>query len=139
MPTKRLIKRLEELCKEYGIKLHVTPEAYRSKASFIDRDCLYEYGEKPKSKEFSGKRTTRDQYKTKDGRKVHADLNAAGNILRKVIYAQELSRTRIIKLLRAIDGVLTAPKRYDIFGNMKKKYRKQTSRRMVLTDLVTSA
>ncbi|MEM6403195.1 MAG: transposase [Cyanobacteria bacterium P01_D01_bin.116] len=47
MPTARLIKRLEELSKEYGIKFIVTTEEYTSKASFIDNDELHQYGEKP--------------------------------------------------------------------------------------------
>ena len=47
MPTAKLIKRLGELCDENGIRLHVTSEEYTSKASFIDQDKLYQYGEKP--------------------------------------------------------------------------------------------
>ncbi|MEM7716260.1 MAG: hypothetical protein AAF349_22250, partial [Cyanobacteria bacterium P01_A01_bin.68] len=44
MPTARLIKRLGELCDEYGIKLIVTSEEYTSKASFKHLADLPKYG-----------------------------------------------------------------------------------------------
>ncbi len=135
MPTARLIKRLEELCKEYGIILHVISEEYTSKASFLDRDKLHNYGEKPVTWKPSGKRITRDQYRSKSGLIVHADINAAANILRRLFkFLTKMPNVKKHKILKKLDGVLTDPKRYDIFMNMKKKYRKQTSRRTVLTD-----
>lgn len=139
MPTARLVKRLGELCSEYGIKLHIISEEYTSKASFLDRDVLHKLGEKPLTWKPSGKRINRDQYRTKSGIIVHADINAAANILRKVLSLVGSARTKIKFFLKLIDGVLTAPKRYDIFVNMKRKYRKQTSRRTVSTDLMTSS
>ncbi len=121
MPTKRLIERLQELCKEYGIKFHVTSEEYTSKASFIDRDCLPQYGVKPKDWKPSGKRTTRDLYRSKEGKVINADLNAAGNILRKVIHKSEiLPKIWIKRYLSKIDGALTNPAKYDVFRNLKK-------------------
>ncbi len=120
MPTRRLIDRLQELCKEYGISFHLTSEEYTSKASFIDRDRLPKYGAKPSSWKPSGKRTTRDLYRTKDGLITHADLNAAGNILRKVIFDSPFSRTSIVRQLNKIDGALTNPAKYDVFRNLKK-------------------
>lgn len=139
MPTARLIRRLGELCSEYGIKLHIISEEYTSKASFLDRDELHKLGEKPLTWKPSGKRINRGQYLSKSGLIVHADINAAANILRKMLALIGATMTKIQLFLKRIDGVLTAPKRYDIFVNMKKKYRKQTSQRTVSTDLVTSA
>lgn len=139
MPTARLIKRLEELVKEYGIRLHVISEEYTSKASFIDRDNLYKLGEKPLTWKPSGKRINRDEYRTKSGLTVHADINGAGNILRRLLSILSIPRTKVNLFLKRIDRVMIAPKRYDIFCNMKKKYRKQTSLRTVLTSVVTSA
>ncbi|MGB3656012.1 MAG: transposase [Rivularia sp. (in: cyanobacteria)] len=140
MPTARLIKRLEELSKEYGIKFIVTTEEYTSKASFVDDDVLHRYGEKPKEWKPSGKRISRDEYRTKDGRIIHADLNAAGNILRKVfdqVFSYRLRGKIQLELIKR--DALTHPKRYSIFQNLKKKYRKQTSRRMASASVATSA
>ncbi|MEM6755351.1 MAG: transposase [Cyanobacteria bacterium P01_C01_bin.38] len=129
MPTARLIKRLEELSKEYGIKFIVTTEEYTSKASFVDNDELHQYGAKPAEWKPSGKRISRDEYRTKNGNVIHADLNAAGNILRKVFDQVFPHRFQGKIRLEAIKrGALTRPKRYDVFKNLKKKYRKKTLR-----------
>ncbi|MDJ0797282.1 MAG: transposase [Calothrix sp. MO_167.B12] len=130
MPTKRLIERLKQLCEEYGVRFHVTSEEYTSKASFVDRDDLHQYGEKPKEWKPSGRRISRDVYRTKEGLLIHADLNAAANILRKVadqIFPNRLRRKIHFEMIKR--GALTCPKRYDIFRNLKKKYRKQTTSR----------
>lgn len=124
MPTARLIKRLGELCPEYGIRLIVTSEEYTSKASFVDRDVLHKYGEKPAEWKPSGRRTSRDVYRTKAGKEIHADINAAANILRKV--ADQIFSSRGFRKQLAFSkmrGALTDPKRYDIFINLKKGYR----------------
>ncbi|MEM6754609.1 MAG: transposase [Cyanobacteria bacterium P01_C01_bin.38] len=138
MPTARLIKRLEELSKEYGIKLHVISEEYTSKASFLDRDELHNLGEKPLAWKSSGKRTTRDTYRTKSGLIVHADINAAANILRRFFKLNQISKLKATVLFKKLDGVLTDPKRYSIFKNLKRKYRKQTLRSASLDHVVTT-
>jgi hypothetical protein len=76
----------------------------------------------------TGKRINRDVYCTKDGLLIHADLNAASNILRKVA-DRIFSNSGIAKLAFEIikRGALTHPKRYDIFINLKRSYRKQTT------------
>ncbi|WP_293103032.1 transposase [Moorena sp. SIOASIH] len=73
IPTGRLIERLKQLCPEYGIKLTITEEAYTSKASYLDGDCLYFHGEKPKGWFPSGKRVKRGLYKTSSGWLINAD------------------------------------------------------------------
>ncbi|MEO1378069.1 MAG: zinc ribbon domain-containing protein [Cyanobacteria bacterium J06635_10] len=140
MPTARLIKRLEELCPEYGIRLFKTSEEYTSKASFVDNDELHQYGAKPAEWKPSGKRISRDMYRTKSGQLIHADINAACNILRKVadqIFSQPLTALIAYELIKR--GALTDPKRYDIFQNLKKKYRKQTLLPVSLDHVVASA
>ncbi|MEO1373534.1 MAG: zinc ribbon domain-containing protein [Cyanobacteria bacterium J06635_10] len=125
MPTARLIKRLSELCPEYGIRLIMTSEEYTSKASFVDRDVLHKYGEKPAEWKPSGRRISRDLYKTFAGKEIHADINAAANILRKVA-DQVFGRNTFKKEVaysRIRSGALTDPKRYDIFKNLRKEYR----------------
>ncbi|MGD1912274.1 MAG: RNA-guided endonuclease InsQ/TnpB family protein [Rivularia sp. (in: cyanobacteria)] len=125
MPTARLIKRLSELCPEYGIRFIVTSEEYTSKASFVDQDVLHQYGEKPAEWKPSGRRISRDVYKTSSGKEIHADINAAANILRKVadrvFGSNTFKREAAYSSIRS--GALTDPKRYDIFKNLKKGYR----------------
>lgn len=126
MPTARLIKRLGELCREYGIRFIVTSEEYTSKASFVDKDELHQYGEKPAEWKPSGRRISRDVYRTKAGKEIHADINAAANILRKVadqVFGRNtFKREAAYSFIRT--GALTDPKRYDIFKNLRKGYRK---------------
>jgi putative transposase len=69
-----------------GIQIEVTEESYTSQSSFVDLDPIPTY--QPNDEEehlFSGKRIGRRNrlYRTKDGRKICADVNGAYNILRK--------------------------------------------------------
>ncbi|MGK7873713.1 MAG: RNA-guided endonuclease TnpB family protein, partial [Xenococcaceae cyanobacterium] len=57
-------------------------------------------------------------YKTAKGFLINADCNGAVNILRKV--AKQLG----ISLVEVGRGALTLPKRYSLFANLSKKYRK---------------
>ncbi|MEG4855299.1 transposase [Microcoleus sp. B5-D4] len=84
MPLGKLKDRLKQLCNLHGIKFTETEEAYTPKASFIDGDSLPKYGEKPSGWKASGKRIKRGLYCSADGTIINADLNGAGNILRKV-------------------------------------------------------
>jgi putative transposase len=69
-----------------GITVEVTEESYTSKASFLDLDPIPTYKPNDETEHaFSGKRIGRRNrlYRTKDGRKICADVNGAYNILRK--------------------------------------------------------
>ena len=55
-------------------------EAYSSQASFLDRDELPSYGEKPDGWRPSGKRVKRGLYQTAKGWLVNAEANAAANL-----------------------------------------------------------
>ncbi|MEO1561207.1 MAG: zinc ribbon domain-containing protein, partial [Cyanobacteria bacterium J06632_19] len=135
-----LIKRFQELCPEYGIKLFVTSEEYTSKASFIDNDDLPEYGAKPTEWKPSGKRINRDVYRTKNGQHIHADINAAANILRKVadqLFSMPKRAKNPYEIIK--NRALTDPKRYDVFKNLRKKYRKQASRNGFINRVATTA
>ena len=68
----------------HGIKVIVTEESYTSKASFLDNDEIPVYGKNDTKKSFSGKRIKRGLYRTTDGTTINADVNGAGNIMRKV-------------------------------------------------------
>jgi putative transposase len=60
-----------------------TEESYTSKASFIDRDFLPTFGEKPEGWKESGKRVKRGLYRTAQGYLINADCNGAANMGRK--------------------------------------------------------
>jgi putative transposase len=86
LPYSLLIKMVTYKAERLGIEVIEQEESYTSQASLIDMDLLptFNQGEKIK-KNFSGKRITRGQYLTKEKTILHADVNAGGNIVRKVV------------------------------------------------------
>jgi len=124
IPTAKLKNRIEQLCLEYGIKFVETEESYTSKASFLDKDELPKYGEKPKEWKPSGKRVKRGLYLPKKQKAINADCNGAANILKKVSIQLGIS---LVKVCRAF---LTTPKRYFLHENLCKKYRKRVEQFM---------
>lgn len=82
IPHQRLIEMIMYKAAEKGIKVELTEEAYTSKASFLDNDPLPKHGDKGKF-HFSGKRIHRGLYESMKGF-IHADVNGAANIMRKV-------------------------------------------------------
>src|SRR5215469_13295549 len=86
IPHARFIEMLTYKAALVGIQVEVQEESYTSQASFVDLDPLPTY--KPNDDTeyiFSGKRIGRRNrlYRTKDGRKICADVNGSYNILRK--------------------------------------------------------
>ena len=83
-PGQGLVEMLTDKARLVGIEVIVVEESYTSKASFLDLDVLPTYdpqqSEKPR---FSGKRERRGLYRAANGRRIHADVNASYNILRK--------------------------------------------------------
>ena len=68
-----------------GIEVIFTEESYTSKASFFGKDELPIYGQgQTDNYKFSGRRISRGLYKDSKGNLWNADLNGAGNIMRKV-------------------------------------------------------
>ncbi len=99
MPIGILRNQLKYRCEREGIQYLETEESYTSKSSFLDQDILPKYEEGkhsfldqdilPKYEEgkhyaFSGKRTSRGKYRSKDGFVIIADLNGAANNGRKL-------------------------------------------------------
>ena len=82
IPHTKLISQLLYKGVMNGIEVIVTEESYTSKASFFDKDELPIYGESDNHK-FSGKRIKRGLYRDSKGNLWNADLNGAGNIMRK--------------------------------------------------------
>jgi len=86
IPHARLIDMLAYKAALVGIQVEVREESYTSKASFLDLDPIPDYRPNDDTEHvFSGKRIGRRKrlYRTKDGRKICADINGAYNILRK--------------------------------------------------------
>jgi putative transposase len=86
IPHARFIDMLTYKAELVGIQVEVREESYTSKASFVDLDPIPTY--KPNDETeyiFSGKRIGRRNrlYRTKNGRKICADVNGSYNILRK--------------------------------------------------------
>jgi putative transposase len=85
IPHARFIAMLTYKAELVGITVKITEESYTSKASLLDLDPLpvYKKGDDTKHT-FSGKRVKRGLYRALDGRKINADINGAGNVIRKV-------------------------------------------------------
>ena len=75
---------LRHVSMQYGIRYEEQEESYTSKADFLEQDFIPVYGTKEAGTAvFSGKRTCRGQYRSKNGTVLNADVNGALNILRK--------------------------------------------------------
>ncbi|MEG3836621.1 MULTISPECIES: transposase [unclassified Microcoleus] len=86
VPHARFIEILTYKLESVGIKVVVGEESYTSKSSFLDWDTIPIYTSNNKEKPTeSGKRVARSWYVAADGSKIHADVNGAFNIGRKVI------------------------------------------------------
>ena len=77
IPFYRLINLLAYKCRLKGIKFQTITESYTSKCSFVDNEEI------KKHTTYSGKRITRELFKTKNGLIINADINGAYNILKK--------------------------------------------------------
>ncbi|MBV9710987.1 MAG: transposase, partial [Ktedonobacteraceae bacterium] len=84
IPHARFIAMLTYKAELVGITVKVTEESYTSKASLLDLDPLPVHNTGSEKHTFSGKRIKRGLYRAKDGRKINADINGSGNIIRKV-------------------------------------------------------
>ncbi|MCI0712214.1 MAG: transposase [Chloroflexi bacterium] len=79
LPHARFIEMLTYKAQRVGIKVIVTEESYTSKCSFLDLEPV------GKHDTYSGKRAKRWLFCASNGREIHADVNGAFNIMRKVI------------------------------------------------------
>ena len=93
IPFNRLIFKIKERLSRYGIEVLEQEESYTSKASALDFDKLPVYNGKSANSKFSGRRTKRGLYKTKEGILVNADLNGSLNIMRKAFPEIEFETT----------------------------------------------
>ena len=84
IPHARFIAMLTYKAELVGITVKITEESYTSKASLLDLDPLPVRNNGDEKHTFSGKRVKRGLYRASNGRYINADINGAGNIIRKV-------------------------------------------------------
>ena len=83
IPFNKIIDIIKYKAEDFGIKYIEQEESYTSKASFLDNDNIPTFNEVNEKHTFSGKRITRNLYKTKNNQIIDADLNGALNIMKK--------------------------------------------------------
>ena len=83
IPFNKVIDIIKYKAEDLGIKCIEQEESYTSKASFLDNDNIPTFNEVNEKHTFSGKRITRNLYKTKNNQIIDADLNGALNIMKK--------------------------------------------------------
>ena len=84
IPFNKVINIIKYKAEDLGIKCIEQEESYTSKASFLDNDNIPILHENDNKKyTFSGKRISRNLYKTKNNQIIDADLNGALNIMKK--------------------------------------------------------
>ncbi|WP_442937895.1 zinc ribbon domain-containing protein [Nostoc sp.] len=119
IPTAKLKGRIAQLCEQYGIDFVETEESYTSKSSFIDKDFLPKFGEKPEGWKSSGIRITRGQFQTSTGIKINADCHGAINIIKKVAAIFKFDLSGVGR------GILSMPKKVYLW-TLQKSPRLQT-------------
>ena len=84
IPFRKILDILRYKLEENGIECKEQEESYTSKSSYLDNDNIPTYHKgNVQAYIFSGKRITRNLYKSKQGKIIDADLNGALNILKK--------------------------------------------------------
>lgn len=80
----KFVDKLALMGEKYGVKVVSVEESYTSKSSLVDNDNLPTYDPEQEEKPtFLGKRVHRGLYRTADNIFLNADVNGAGNIIRK--------------------------------------------------------
>lgn len=106
LPHAKFIDMLRYKWEEIGGTVLLQEESYTSKCSFLDNESV------EKHEEYLGKRVKRGLFVSSQGRKLNADVNGAGNILRKGIgNAFDLwSKDELIKGFCSYPRRLTPPR-----------------------------
>jgi putative transposase len=96
LPHARFIEMVTYKAQLAGIRVIEQEESYTSKCSFLDLEAI------GKHVVYLGKRITRSLFRAADGRLIHADINAAFNLIRKAIPAA---------FAHGVEGVVVRPMR----------------------------
>ncbi len=81
IPFDRLIQQIQYKAQLVGIKITIVEESYTSKCSALDLEAIGKHEDRA----YAGRRVKRGLFRTALGILINADVNAALNILRKVI------------------------------------------------------
>ncbi len=100
IPHAQLVEMVKYKARLAGIKVITQQESHTSKCSFLD---LEKISHKAK---YLGKRIKRGLFRASDGRLIHADINAACNIIRKAIPDA---------FSRGLEGIAVCPVRVNVF------------------------
>ncbi len=95
---------LRYLCERNGIIYVEREESYTSKASLMDMDYIPTCGKDDDKASFSGKRISRGLYRAGNGTFINADINAAGNILRKA-FPDAFKNTEDMSCFKNVDVI----------------------------------
>jgi putative transposase len=79
IPFYQLLKQFEYKCEDEGLQLLITAENYTSKCSFLDHESIQKHAQ------YKGRRICRGLFRSHTGRLINADVNAAYNIMSKVV------------------------------------------------------
>ena len=79
IPFTKMISMLSYKCLLVGINFITTEESYTSKCSFVDRETIEHH------EDYCGSRIERGLFKTKNSKKINADINGSLNIGRKYL------------------------------------------------------
>lgn len=86
IPFSMLIQQIQYKAEKVGVNVILTEESYTSKCSFLDFELI------GKHDKYQGRRIKRGLFKTSHGSIINADINAAGNIIRKVVPVEFLTQ-----------------------------------------------
>ena len=113
IPFNKLIFKIKEKLSCYGIEVLEQEESYTSKASALDFDKIPVYNGKSANVKFSGRRSKRGLYKTKEGILINADLNGSLNIMRKAFPGIEFETTdlRYLQNPRTITNITNSQRK----------------------------
>ncbi|MFX0113083.1 MAG: RNA-guided endonuclease InsQ/TnpB family protein [Candidatus Hodarchaeota archaeon] len=100
VPFFPLLKQFEYKCQDAGIHFMLIDESYTPKCSFLDRESIQ------KHQKYKGRRIKRGLFQTQNGTLINAGVNAAYNIMIKVVPNA---------FAEGIAGVGLHPKRIDLF------------------------
>ena len=100
IPHAQLVEMIAYKARLAGIKVIIQNESHTSKCSFLDFEKI---GHKAK---YLGRRIHRGLFRASDGRLIHADVNAALNIIRKAIPDA---------FSQGLEGIAVCPVRVNIF------------------------
>jgi len=79
LPFNTLTGQIRYKAEEIGINVIMQNESHTSRCSFVDKESIEHHDE------YMGKRVKRGVFKSANGNLMHADLNAAYNIIRKAV------------------------------------------------------